>query len=114
APLRGASCRLGLLLEQLGQGELESRKHIASLQRVGAGQDADRDRRVVIVDLGEQRIDYPDALDAGREVILELSNHFIGRIGRTDDLDRQVGYDLPGWRARNRLAARPALKRDEC
>src|SRR5262249_47174771 len=58
-------------------------------------EDADLWRGVVDVILGNDRVDHPDLRHPGLEVFLDFDLHGIGRDRVADDLDGQVGHDVP-------------------
>src|SRR5271166_3850077 len=95
------------------QGELKARQNARQLEAVGTRQNPHARGRFVNVNLLCDRIDDPDRPDSGSEVVIDPDKNFASKVCRADDLDGQIGDDLPGGRSGNRTVPRPSLMRDK-
>ena len=88
-------------------GERPRRRRARSVTR----DDPDRRGPIVDIDPGGGRIDDPDQPDPGLEILDDLLLDLVGRIGRADHLDHEVGHDLPGVLRGDPSPLRPSLDR---
>lgn len=101
------SLGLGSILEQLGQREAKSGDQVAAVELARLGQDPNQGWRGIDIDLASYRIDDPDLLGARPEVIDQLLGDLVGGVRIADDLDGQVGDDIPGLGPGELLRERP-------
>src|SRR5215472_10642307 len=73
---------LKLVFEQCGYREAEPWEHRAAIEFVLFIENAHLRRRFVDVDLSGNRIDHPNHLNAGPEILLNLDRDALGQVGR--------------------------------
>src|SRR5271157_273503 len=97
------------------QRELKARQNSRQFEPVGTGQDPDAGGRFVNVNQLQllARVNDPDRPDPRSEVLIDPDENFASKVRRADDLDGQLGDDLPGGRSGNRTVPRPSIVRDK-
>src|SRR5262249_51226770 len=101
------------LVEQVAQPEAEAAEEGAALDRVVGTEEARLQGGNVNDGAPIPGVDEPDLPHTRAEVFEELLQQLGRGVVRADDLDRQIGHNVPGGGPRDGSVTRPALEGDE-
>src|SRR5271166_4668119 len=114
ASIAGGSQFRGIrILEELGQGKVETRYQVAAVELGRLGQDLHRCQGSIDVNLPGDGIDDPNLLNTGSEVVDQFEVDLVRAVRLAHDLDDQVGDEVPSLGLGSAPANRPLLCRDE-